>query len=291
MLTDMKYGLSKIYPDRNDYSLLHTYGALNFDTQGLPTSFSIYDGRPIPNQNTFDTRFIPAIRPLPWGCVGETTTFAAGLEDGAVYPPDDFYFAIPPGTDGQGRDIREGLQTAIDRGFKLPDGTIGAKRTAYFNCYGAGAIDDFDAVRIALWINQVEKRGVSIGSYFYPEFVMPAPGSGAATSHPDASGIVPVPSFNTAQASLHNWLITGWKTVNGVIYLEALTWQGQFVEYFTREIFNALMAQPYTGAFTITKVTSQTPVPIGFQAYIDHLVYFVRNLFHITNAGRYLQRG
>lgn len=270
----IKSGLSKISPNRKDYSILHSFGATNFDTSGLPANFSIYDGRPIPNQNALDTRFIPAVRPLPMGCVAETTTFAAGLEDGAIYPPDDFYFAIPPGTDGEGRDIREGLQTAIDRGFKLPGGVIGAKRTAYFNCYGAGAIDDFDAARIAIWINQIEKRGVSVGTYWYPEFEYPVHGS------------LPLPSFNTSQGSLHNHLITGWRTLNGVVELQDISWQGDMygdagVVYISREIYNALMQQPWTAAFTITKIGGITPVPIGMKAIVDHLVYFIRNLFKI----------
>lgn len=278
----MRQGLNKIGPRRKDYSLLHTFGDIAPDPKGLPANFSIYDGRPIPNQNDFDTRFSPVVRPLPSGCVGESTTFIAGLEDNALYPPDDFYFAIPPGTDGVGRDIRDGLATAKNRGFKLPDGTLGAKKGDYYNCYGAGAIDDFEAVRIALWINQVEKRAVTVGTWFYPEFVFPAAGSGSGSNHPGPTlGIVPTPSFVMSQASLHNWIITGWKTIDGILYLEALTWQGQKIEYFSREIYNALMAQPWTGAFTLAKTPTTGPVPIGMTAIIDHLVYFIRNLFKV----------
>lgn len=280
----MKNGIDKIFPHRKDFSLLHTFlhpdeikgtRPIFGDTGGLPDNFSIYDGRPIPNQNQLDTRFIPAVRPLPYGCVGETGTFDAGLQDGAAYPPDDFYFAIPPGTDGVGRDIRTGLQTAINRGFKLPDGTIGAKRTAYFNCYGSGAIDDFDAARIAVWINQTEKRGVWIGSWWYPEF-----------ESPDANGSLPVPSFNMSLATLHCHLAVGWRTLNGVEELQDLSWQGMNyaqagVDWISRADYNALMAQPYTGAFTQTKLQGQTPVPIGMIAVIDHLVYFIKSLFNV----------
>lgn len=42
------------------------------------------------------------------------------------------------------------------------------------------------------------------------------------------------------------------------------------------------MRQPYTGAFTITKTSSSTPVPIGVQAVVDHLVYFLLNLFNFA---------
>lgn len=271
----MKNGLNKVYPDSRDYSLLHSFGALNTDTSGLPANFSIYGGQIIPNQDLPDMRFIPAVRPLPYGCTGESQTFIGGIEDNNTYAPDDLYDHTPPGVDGQGRDLRSSMKTTIDRGYKQPDGTIGNKRKAYFNCYGAGAIDDFDAVRIALWINQAEKRPVSVGSWWYPEFENPVNGSAQ------------LPSFNTNYATLHNHMITGWRTLaDGTIELEDISWQGmdygqRGLVYFSRAIFNALMAQPYTGAYTVTKNDSTSPVPIGMTAYIDHLIYFIRNLFHV----------
>lgn len=265
----LKQGLKKITPDRRDYSIVHTFGAT---TAGLPDNYSIYDGRPIPNQNDVDTRFNPQLPPLPEGCTGETGAFETGLQDGKLYNPQDLYLHTLPG-DAGGRDMRAMLQTLIDRGVEATDGTMSPKRTAYFNCYGTGIIDDFDAARIGLWISQAEKRGVYVGSWFYPEFVYDVP----------PTGVLPVPSFNTTQASLHCYLMTGWRTIDGKLEAEMLTWQGpkvgfQGVEYMSREIFNALMAQPYTGAFTITKTTSKTPIPIGWVAVVDHLVAFIRNL-------------
>lgn len=280
----LKNGLGKIHPDHRDYSLLHTYGALAPDPSTLP-DYSIYGGQIIPNQNIPDTRFTPALEPLEFGCTGETGSFESGLQDGVLYSPLDLYINTPPGTEDTGRDMRAMLQVLIDRGPRRGDGTAGPKRTAYFNVYAAGNIDSFDAARIALWINQAEKRGVYVGSWFYPEFVFPIAGSGGNNAHPNASGIVPMPaSFSTSIASLHAWLITGEVTINGVKYLEALTWQGEEggfkgVEYFSREIFNALLAQPYTGAFTISKLAAPGPVPLGVQVYIDQLVAFIRSLW------------
>lgn len=273
----MKQGLDRLHPDRRDYSLLHTYGALAPDPAGLPDNFSIYDGRVIPDQDEMDDRFTPAVRPLPYACTAEDRTFSAGLADGAVYPPDDFYFATSPGTDGVGRDMRLAFETAINHGFKLKDGSLVGKRRAYFNCYAAGQIDDFDAARIALWINQNEKRGVSVGSWWYPNWV---------GGNVPKSGILGLPSFNTKEATMHDWLITGWRTINGAVYLEGISWQGMFFgdhgkHYMSRPIYEALMAQPYTGAFTMTKFGSATPVPIGYQAILDHFVYFFRNLLGI----------
>ncbi len=251
----LQNGLQKIRPDSKDYSLLHTFGGT---TEGLPDNFSIYDGRIISNQNADG---------FPFACTAYSTTFIAGLEDGAFYPVPDFYYAVPPGDNG-GRDIRAALSAAKNRGFRLPDGTLGAKKGDYYNCYGAGKIDDFDAARIGLWINQNEKRGVTIGSWFYAAFE-------------NGAGVVGTPTFNTSQGSLHNWTITGWKTIDGVLYLEAETWQGNFIQYFSREIYNALLAQIYSGAFTLAKTPPSGSVPIGYTAIIDHLVAFVRQLFHV----------
>ena len=107
----LKSGIEKIYPDRNDFSLIPTFGGTIPDGSGLPATFSIYDGRAIPNQLLPDLRFTPPVRPLPFGCVGETLTFDEGLKTKEILNPEDFYMAIPPGTDGEGRDIRTALKT------------------------------------------------------------------------------------------------------------------------------------------------------------------------------------
>ena len=293
--------MSRVRPHHKDYSALHTFGAVGFDPKGLPENFSVYEGQEIPNQNAIDTRFSPAVRPLPLGCTAEAQTFGALLQDGVLYPPDDLYFATPPGTDGTGRDLRAALQTTVDYGFKLPDGRIGAKREAYLNVYGAGKIDDFDATRTMIYLNfPIEKRVVSVGSFWYREFQEAANGTrvvkkqdgtytkqdGTYTLEPGPrSPILPVPSFNTREAvALHNWLVTGWKTIDGVVYAEVLAWEGEGygdagIVYMSREIFNALMQQPYTAAFVMTKLKGQTPVPLGLQVYVDHFVYWFKSLY------------
>lgn len=261
----MNSGLNKIRPSRKDYSLLHTYGSTSW--AGLPDSFSIYDGRTIPNQDENDTRFPFTIPALPNGCTGEAGAFETGLQDGVLYNPQDLYMATPPGNPYTGRDMRAMLQTLIERGVKDANGNLSPKRLAYFNCYGAGAIDDFDACRIGLFINQNEKRGVYIGSYW------------EWSSNPPAAQLF-VPTYST-NAPLHCYLATGW-TADG---LEVIPWlggtlgdKGKF--YVSREIFNRLMQMPWTGCYTITKQPSNTPVPIGAQAWIDHLTYYIRAIFH-----------
>lgn len=265
-------GLNRIWPHRKDFSLLHTFGTTEDDVKGLPANFSIYDGRTIPSQLNFDLRFNPPIRPLPYACTAESGSFAAGLEDNALYRPDDLYDNTPPGTDGVGRDIRAMLETMQSRGLKGIDGTIGHKQLAYFNCYGSGNIDDFDAARIGVWINQSEKRSVIFGIYWYPEFMNPINGS------------LQLPSFRTYEASLHCPIITGWRTNSaGALELEVIPWIGgeyglKGLCYVDRAKYNALMAQPYTAAFTTTDVDGKTPIPIGWMAIVDHLLYWFRSL-------------
>lgn len=269
-------GLDYILPDHRDFSLVPTFGLTPSSVQGLPDSFSIYDGREIPNQNIFDNRFTPPIFPMPFGCVGETGAFDSGIQDGKIYRPDVPYLGtVPFGTD-TGRDIRTLLKAIIDNDLLVTaEGEKGPRRKAYFNCYGSGGISDFNAARMGLWINQAEKRGVWAGTFWYSEF-----------DSPDHNGSLPLPSFDIKRASRHCYLITGWRTLHGIVELELISWQGNEygkagLVYMSEEKYDALMAQPYTGAFTVTKVGSNAPIPVGTQAIIDHLIYWVRNLLGV----------
>ncbi len=272
----MESGLPKIAPDRKDYSLLHTFAAIIPDPAGLPDNFSVYDGRTIPNQMSFDGRFSPALAPLPLGCTGESGSFDAGIQDGKLYRPDELYENTTPFVPTTGRQIRDMLQRLIDVGPMGADGVRGPKRHAYFNCYAAGNIDDFDAARIGLWINQHEKRSVIVGLYWYRQFAVPL-----------QKFSLDYPSFNIKMdGSLHCIVVTGWRTNNGVVELEVISWQGEEyanagIAYMSREIYNALLQQPWTGAFTTTKLDGRTPIPIGIKAIIDHLVYYIRSLWHL----------
>lgn len=268
-------GMNPLRADRQDYSLLETFknhpafGAVVSDPSTLPANFSIYDGRDIPNQLLPDTRFTPALPPLAYGCTGEAGAFSASIQDNELYDPEDLFLNTPPvGDTSQGRDIRLMLGMLKTRGPRKEDGTFGPTRGDYYNCYGAGKIDDTDAARIGLWINQYEKRGVIVGTWWYPEF-----------SNTGLTGSLPTPSFNTSDASLHCYLITGWRTnPDGTLELEAIPWLGR--EFGTsgrgwmpKAIYNALMRQPYTGAFTQAKTPATGPQSVGIKAQIDHIAY------------------
>lgn len=264
----MQQGICKLKPDRRDYHFLPSFGVTSYDLQGLPSTFSIYDGRVIPNQMGFDTRFNPPIPPMPFGCTGESGTFACGLEDSKVYNPRYLYKNTAPYDDG-GRDMRVML-AALKSGMLMDaNGNLGPKRLAYFNVYGSGPIDDFDAARLAIWLGQVEKRATLAATWWYPEF--------SATI---TDGFVPAPaSYDMSRATLHSWIATGWKDDN---YLEIIWWNS-VKGYMHRDIYNKLMKQPWTGCFTVTKEAANAPIPVGMQAVVDHMWYalisFIRKIY------------
>lgn len=274
----MQSGAIKVSPHTTDYSLVHSlvksFGAGAVDTNGLPQSFSIYDGREIPNQNRFDTRFLPPVPPLPMGCVAETLTFQKSLKTGKTYRPDELYKAIPPGIDGLGRDVRDGMKTTIKRGYQLADGSYGDKDLAYFNCYGAGKIDDFDAARLGLYVNQAEKRGIIMVMWWQSEYQFPN------------GKFLPLVKQSIWNGSLHCPLGTGFESTYKDDYIEIIPWNGMEYAldgrvYMAREEYNAAMAMPWTGAFTITDAQGMSIVPIGLQAIVDHTTYYVRHLFGV----------
>lgn len=262
-------GLLKIKPDRRDHHIVkhleRTYGAL--DPLSLPEKFSIYDGRSIPNQDEPDTRFDPPLPPLPFACTAETTTFLCGLEDGKLYNPEWLYRNTPPFDNG-GRDIRDALNTAAKLGLMDDKGNIGGQDwDSYGHVYASGKIDDYDAARFSCYLLS---RGVSIGTWWYGIFTLAS------------NGLLSAPSFNTNEASLHNWLVTGWDKEG----IELIPWIGgqwdvKGLGYLSRGVYNALLNQPYTGAFSFYKLGDQKPITLGVQAYIDHLINYIRTLFNV----------
>ncbi len=269
-------GLRPIQPHKTDYDFLSSFGATTPDPEGLPENFSVYDGREVPDQNQDDQRFPFSIPALPQGCTAESGTFDSGIQDNDLYNPQDLYLHTPDYNPYTGRDIRAMFSTLKEHGLLKADGTLTGNRSAYFNVYGSFRISDADAVRIAIWVNQYEKRSVYIGSWW--EW-----GNNPQT-------ILPEPTYLTKNGTLHCYLCTGWKTIDGTLYLEIIPWLGKNVGdsgkfYMDVSIYNKLMIMPYTAAFTVTKGDIANPVALGLQAHTDHVIYslvqFIRNLFNV----------
>ena len=262
-------GYKKLKKDLRDYDFLKSkkLAGVGVQTSDLPSNFSVDAGLWMPNQNAMG---------LPYGCTGMTQADLCSDEDGVIYDPADIYDNTPPGGRDDGRDIRDSLKVVCTEGRPikryLSDG-VGNPRPAYFTVRPSGKIDYFDAVRIAILINQQEKRSVSVGTPWYPEW-------GVAPN-----GFLRAPSdYSWGHAgSGHNWKVCGWKTIDGVPYLLGKTWQGEEWGdggwcYVSREIFNKTMKQFGTAAFT---VADDSVVATVDKSVVDQLVAFIRNLFNL----------
>lgn len=254
----MEHGTGPVAKDKRDYDYHKTFGTVS--VPAFPENFSIDAGLTMPNQEADG---------LPFGCTSYTSSDLCTDEDGLTY--DDYsylYHLTPPGTDSEGREMRAALSTICKYGPKNKNGTVGPKRTAYFNIKASGIIDAFDAVRVAIYSTQDEKRGVSAATPWFGGFFGP---------------IASTATFDPAYASWHNHAIKGWKTINGVPYLLSKPWQGPNYGdkgwvYFSREVWNQLMKIDGSAAFTLSKVAPGDIQTVGVE-WVRNLVAFLLSLF------------
>lgn len=267
---NMKSGLVLQHTDHRDYDFHKTFGSSNFDTKTLPNTFNIDAGLTMPNQNTDG---------FPMGCTGYAQTDLCTNEDGIIYDAGELYLATPPNDRTSGRDLRSSLNVLVNRGPKQKDGTLGAKRTAYYNVRAQGILDWFEAIRVALWITQDEKRGSSVAVPWFPEF-----------EQIGSDGILPtVVSYDWNKASGHDAVISGWTDTdtkgnlirNGEVFLKVKSWQGkQYGDngwcYMCQPLTDAIFNMKYTEAFTVTKMAGN--VQKIDMTVIERLVSFILNL-------------
>lgn len=257
------YGLQKIRRDHRDFDFHKSFGTVQ---TSLPASFDVDANLWMPDQNAMG---------LPMGCTGFAQSDLCADEDGVIYDPQDLYLNTPPGG-LNGRDIRDSLKTLETRGVReyITSNALGNKRTAYFNVQSAGAIDMFDAIRLAIFSTQNEHRAVSIGIPWFSEF-----------KYVKSDGILPVPIFDTSHVNWHNAKVSGWVSIGGVLYLKVKSWQGASYGdrgwcYMSRELCNVLFSFNGTGAFTVTKV-KPTDIQVVDMNVVAKIVSFIRQLFNI----------
>jgi hypothetical protein len=260
----MQSGLKRTRKDHRDYDFHKSFGTT---PTALPNALNVDAGLWVPDQNAMA---------LPNGCTGFTQADLCSDEDGVIRDPADVYFNTPPFDSGP-RNIRDSLNVIRTRGVVtyLSRAVPGDQRTAYYNVRASPPLDWFDAIRLAIYSTQNEKRSVSIGTPWYPEFEQPLQG-----------GILPTPTnWSTSRATWHNWKICGWKTIGGAPYLIGKSWQGNTYAnggfcYVSRDLINRLMQIPGTAAFTVTKLqpTSIQTVDLGMVATI---VSFIRQLLGV----------
>lgn len=268
----MKSGVQPVRKDHRTYSFKRTFGA---PALALPSEYNVDSGFGFPDQNADGA---------PEGCTSYAQTEMAQTEDGTRYKPSYTYYwtRFLEGTLGQnvGCNIYDSLKSAIVYGLQTPDETTVAeaqlhRRGQYFSVVdNFNSSDAFDDVRTAMFLTR--KRSVSAATPWFLDFAN------------QSDGILPQPSnWDLKYASWHNWLIVGWKTINDQPYLIGKSWQGpnygdHGYHYVSRELFNQLMAQNGSGAFTFAIARPEDILRIKLTTYQWILSYCMMLLTKIV---------
>lgn len=256
----MRSGLKKPRQDRRDYDYLknhHSFAGVPI----FPASFNIDPNLWQPNQNEPQAIMgYPTVPALPYGCTDYSQTDLCVTQDGRLYNPMALEILTHANEKG-GADMRASLDAAR-KAFG---------RTAYFNIKRAGAIDSFDAARIAIGSGQPEKRAVSVGSIWYPEWLQTG-----------ADGILKMPGIVQTNGPWHNWTICGWASRDGVPYLVGKSWQGpgfgdKGFHYISREVFNTIMSVSGAVMFTLSRESPGNVALVDLN-WVANIVSLIRNL-------------
>lgn len=260
----MKGGTRKTQPDHRDYDV-KSFGS-TLSPHQLPDEFLLDPSIWMPNQEiTQAITGIPTIPALPYGCTDYTQTDLCMDEDGSQLDPmllENITHANARG----GTDIR----TALDAAKKV------FGRTAYFTIKPSGIIDSFDAARLAMYSGQPEKRAVSVGSIWYPQWEVST----------TVDGILVMPPELRLDGPWHNWAVCGWVTKNGVQYLKGKSWQGIYFgdngyHYISRDVFNSIMSMPGTAMFTLSKTAPGQIVTVDL-SWVETIVSYILMLYAKT---------
>lgn len=259
LINMVKHGTRPTKIDHRDYDFHKTFGAFKV-APFLPT-YNTDVGLTMPNQEVVNTYFSPAVPALPFGCTDYTTSELEGdLKNEGPFSPELIENITHANANGGG-DIRQSLLAGKSLGWF----------TGIFNIRALGQ-DYFDAVRDAMVSGGTEKRSVSVGTPWYPDF-----------ESIDYTGILPIPrNFNDPNLTWHNWKICGWKTINDQVYLVVKSWQGigygdKGFCYMSRSLFNQLMAIPGAVAFTTTSGTLP-PIETITTTWLEWFISYARNL-------------
>lgn len=261
----LKNGIRPIKKDSRDLSFHRTFGAL---VSIFPENYDCDAGLGCPDQNNDG---------FPEGCSGYTQSELCQDEDGMKYKPSFTYLKtlqMEGQTDQGPCDLRDSLKSLQVFGVQGKDETTDAqamshKRGKYFDVFDGSGKDAFDSIRSSILQNALEKRSVSVGTPWFPEFTLTP-----------SNGIVPIPrDYSLNRASWHNWKISGWKTIYGIPYLIGKPWVGdgrgdKGFFYFRREIINALFAINGSAGFTIRKFVPEDVQTVKLSLAQTLLSYF-----------------
>lgn len=262
--------------DHRDFDFIKSKKLGTTTVVTYPDNYSTDAGLWMPDQRATNPLFTPNVPPLPFGCTDYAQTDLCIDEDGELYNP-AYLENITHANDNGGCDLRVSLNAVIKNGMLDMSGNVVHRgwHPAYFNIKPRlPELDWFDAIRLAMIVGQSEKRAVSVGTPWFPEFMSPV------------NGILPIPSWNLQTVSWHNLNMKGWKTIDGQPYLIGKAWIGKEYGdkgfcYVSRPLFNCLMAIPGTAAFTLDKLLPGETAQTIDSTTIQWLISFIRQLFHI----------
>lgn len=255
----IKGGTRPTRVDHRDYDFKKTFGRVDAVVQFLP-EYNTDAGLTMPDQNAENDQFTPVVPPLERGCTDYGTSEVSTDLDGVLKNP---------------MRLEEVTKANALGGYDVRDSLLAGKSvygyTGIFNIRAIGQ-DMFDAVRDAMVSGASEKRSVSVGSKWFSN----------TFESVDATGILGMPNFSDSNYTWHNWKICGWKTINDQVYLVGKSWQGKNygdkgLVYFSRPLFNQLMAVRGSVAFTATKGVLP-PIETISTTWLEWLISNAHNL-------------
>ncbi len=203
---------------------------------------------------------------------GEYTSFGANLRDGAqsVVKYGSLPAVLAPFThNGSPTDkTRDYVANWANYAINLDAFASKYRDLSFFSL--DGTYDTFDNIRSTLWMHLQERRGVSFGLAWHPEW------TGVA------SGIIP-DVMPISQGGGHNIAFVGQKTINGKLYLVCQnSWSDKFGDkgyyYFPRTIVDQAFKLGY-GAMMFSRVNSGGMTKGTVMDYVNQLVNLIVGVF------------
>lgn len=239
----MKSGCKPHKVNHKNYGYFQTFGETI--PPSFPDSYTTDAGLWMPNQDLPQVTQQFDVPALPEGCT-DYTTADVGADLIAVLENPESVDDITNANAEGGTSVQTALQAGTSIGFF----------NSYFQVQPI-SLDAFDSVRLAMLSGVPEKRSVSVGSKWFPEF-----------EQVDSTGILPTPNWDSVDFTWHNHKIGKFLSINGVQYLGSKSWQGSNYGdngwcYFSRPLFNSLMAISGSVMFTVTHGAPPPPQAIS----------------------------
>lgn len=241
----MTFGLTpRAYKDHRRYSFGRTFGAT-----AVLEDFNVDPGLTMPDQNQPDPYWNnPA---LPEGCSGFSVADTATTDDKIIYNPKFNYdntLLMENLPEGSPCTLQDAYKSPVVYGLQAKgedtSQALSHRRGPYFEVHPTNGLDYFDSLLSAVKINN---KPITIGTPWVPQF-----------ENIGMNGIQTYMPQGTSFSDWHAWNTVGRKTIGGIIYLVAKTWQGHWFgdggyTYFPREIINSLMSIQGSDALTNAK--------------------------------------